>query len=45
MSEDAVGILDALVRLPLLGDRVALHVRVYTGEASSWRYGLVGRFW
>jgi hypothetical protein len=45
VSPRAVGILDALVRLPVLGDRVALHVRAYTGEAASWRYGLVVRWW
>lgn len=45
VSERLIGIGDVLVRLPLLGDRVALHARVYTGEAASWRYGLVARWW
>ena len=44
-GDDLVGILDLFVKLPLLGDRVALHAKVISGEASSWRYGIVARWW
>jgi len=44
-SDGLVLIADALVRLPSTDGRLALHSRWISGEAASWRYGIVGRWW